>query len=169
MSLLLTSFNGQHPLFDDVIVFCGVYLPYVLVALFLGLVVFASYARREKVEIALVAFCSGLVARYGVTAAIRSVYERTRPFVDLPVHPLIAESSWSFPSEHALFFFGLATAVYLYERRWGWVFYLGALIVSVARVVAGIHYVSDIAAGALLGVLVAVGVNRVVEAALARV
>lgn len=62
--------------------------------------------------------------------------------------------NWSsFPSDHAVLFFGLATTIFLVSRRAGLLAMLHALfIVCLPRIYFGIHYPTDILAGALLGV-----------------
>jgi undecaprenyl-diphosphatase len=66
---------------------------------------------------------------------------------------LLSETSFSFPSGHAAFFFALATTTAVFDRRLGILLLIGAALVSLARVAAGIHYPSDVLAGALIGFL----------------
>lgn len=62
----------------------------------------------------------------------------------------------SFPSDHAILWFFLATTVFLVSRRLGiFLYFYVSLTLCVARVYIGIHYPSDIIAGGLLGVGVA--------------
>ena len=152
---LLNNLAGQSPLFDAVIVFFASYLAYILVALFLVLVFFSQYPKREKLQIFWVTVISTIIARFGVTELIRFFYHRPRPFIDLPVNQLITSNEWSFPSGHATFFFAMATAIYLYNKKWGIFFFLATILITVSRVIAGIHYPSDIVGGALIGVAVA--------------
>jgi undecaprenyl-diphosphatase len=153
---LLNSLAGQSALGDQVIVFLGSYLPYGLIALFPILVATAHISRIHKIYILAEAALAALIARFGVTELIRVFIHRPRPFlVETPVHQLLTETSWSFPSGHATFFFALATTVYLYNKRWGAFFYLAATLLSLSRVAAGVHYPTDILAGALVGVLIA--------------
>ena len=50
--------------------------------------------------------------------------------------------------------FALATAIYFYDRRFGWfLFVLGALV-GIGRVAGGVHYPTDILGGAILGIIV---------------
>ena len=153
---LLNSVAGQSALLDGIIVFIASYLPYVVVAAFVTLVVSSQYSRGEKWELLLVAGAASVIARLGVTELIRFFYHHPRPFVVLPdVHQLFTDSAWSFPSGHATFFFALATVIYLYNKQWGTGFLLAAALITVGRVIAGVHYPSDIIAGALIGALVA--------------
>ena len=100
-------------------------------------------------------FISGVIARYGITELIRHFYNRPRPFAALSdARQLLTDSAWSFPSGHAAFFFAIAMAIYLYNKRWGTWFFIAAILISIARVIAGVHYPSDILVGALVGALV---------------
>jgi len=165
----LNGLAGQSPLLDGVIVFFATYLAYLLVALFLALVFFSRYAKREKWELLLVAGAASIIARFGATELIRFFYHHPRPFAELPgVHALFTDSSWSFPSGHATFFFALATAVYLYNRKWGIGFFVAATFVAAARVMAGVHYPTDILGGALVGIVVAYAVFSLVRAFMAQ-
>ena len=151
---LLNNLAGQWPFLDKVIVFLGQYLAYILGVLFLAYV-FLLHSKQEKFQLLLIAGISAFFARFGVVEVIRLFYQRPRPFVDMPVYQLLTNNEWSFPSGHATFFFALATALYLYHKKWGIGFFIAATIISVSRVIAGIHYPSDIVAGALIGIIVA--------------
>lgn len=67
---------------------------------------------------------SAAIARFGLVEIIRLFYHRPRPFLALPqIHALFMDTEWSFPSGHASFFFAMAMANYLYNKKWGVVFY----------------------------------------------
>ncbi|MFM2330601.1 MAG: hypothetical protein RLZZ26_108 [Candidatus Parcubacteria bacterium] len=156
---LINNLAGQSALGDQTIVFFGSYLAYVLIAFFVLIVLISHYSTLEKAYILGETGVSALIARFGVTEFIRLFIHRPRPFlVEHPVHQLLTESSWSFPSGHATFFFAMATTIFLYHKRWGIFFYVMAVLVSLGRVAAGVHYPSDIIAGAIVGTLTAYGV-----------
>ncbi len=70
----------------------------------------------------------------------------------------------AFPSGHASNNFALATVIAVFYRRWGWLYYFMAFLVSYSRVYVGSHYPSDTIVAALLGSGVALLVIAAAEA-----
>lgn len=67
----------------------------------------------------------------------------------------------SFPSDHAVLFFALATGIYQVSRRWGALALAHAvLFIAVPRLYLGIHWFTDILAGTVLGVALALAGMR---------
>ncbi len=150
--LLLHSFAGRSLFFDTLSIFFAEYLAFILVALFLFLILFSNRSKRERVYILLVATISTAIARGLVVELIRFFYHRPRPYLTFHLQPLIAENSYSFPSAHAAFFFALSTAVYMYNKTWGVVFFAASTLMCIARVISGVHYPSDITSGMIVGI-----------------
>ena len=75
------------------------------------------------------------------------------PLVDLP-------SSDSFPSGHATIGFACATVLALAVPRLRVPLYVLAALIAFSRVYVGVHYPFDVLAGAVLGLLLGVGVAR---------
>ena len=152
----LNSWAGISRQLDGVIVFFADYLAYILAAAFLAGIFFtARFGREKKIRIFWVAAVSVVVSRFGITELIRFFYHRPRPFMVYHVYQLIAEHEWSFPSGHAALFFALAGVIYLYDRKWGLVFFAASIAMGIARVIAGVHYPSDILGGMVIGAVVA--------------
>ena len=87
-------------------------------------------------------------------AVIARLVDRQRPFVAHPsaVHlftPHAADSG--FPSDHATASFAIAAAIFGFDKRLGAVVLVVATLISIGRVAIGVHYPSDVIAGALLG------------------
>lgn len=152
---LLNNLAGRSAATDAVIVFLARDLAYILIAIFLLLLYFSKSPKQEKLRALFLTFVSSAIARFGITELIRFFYNRPRPFVVLPVHQLLTENSWSFPSGHATFFFAMATAIYFYNKKWGIGFFIAAIFMTIGRVIAGVHYPSDIIGGAFIGIAVA--------------
>lgn len=136
---------------DRAIVFFAHYLPYLIVLVFLFLLARAQIGMREKITIAAASVASVFLARGILTELIRYFFHRPRPFLVHDTVHLLSETSYSFPSGHATFFFALAATLYFYNKHWGVWFGIGAVCMGVARVMAGVHYPSDIIGGALMG------------------
>jgi undecaprenyl-diphosphatase len=93
-----------------------------------------------------------------VGKVISELVDRARPFVVDPsgVHLFSGHAADpGFPSDHATGAFAVAMAIWLRDRRWGTVALLAAALVSVGRVAIGVHFPSDVIAGAVLGCLAA--------------
>lgn len=140
---------------DFFVVLLAEYFPYLVAA---GFAVFAflrsGTSLLGKVTLLAQGFGAAFVAR-GLVGVIRLFVHRPRPFVaDPALTPLFTEASYSFPSGHSAFFFALATVAFCYDRRAGIWFYLAAFAIGAARVLAHVHYATDILGGAILGALV---------------
>lgn len=149
------NLTGKSRIFDIFVIFLAGYFQYFLIAIFLLLLFFSGYAKREKLRLFWVTFISITVARLGVVELIRFFYHRPRPFIVHQVRQLLYENDWSFPSGHSAFFFAMAMAIYLYNKKWGIGFFLAAILINISRIIAGVHYPSDIIGGAIIGIAVA--------------
>ena len=86
--------------------------------------------------------------------AIAHLWARPRPFVDHPAltHLLAARTTDpSFPSDHAAAAFAIAFAVLAFSGWAGGTFLAAATLIGVTRIALGVHYPSDVLAGALVG------------------
>jgi undecaprenyl-diphosphatase len=151
----LNNLTGKYPVFDAFIVFLASYLQYLLIVVFLLFLYFFQDSRTRKIRIFLITTASTIIARFGVTELIRFFYHRPRPFIVYQLHPLIVDNEWSFPSGHSAFFFAMATAIYLYNKKWGIGFFIAAILMNVSRIISGVHYPSDILGGLIIGMAVA--------------
>jgi undecaprenyl-diphosphatase len=94
-----------------------------------------------------------ILSRVIITEVIRYFYHRPRPFL---VHDIVAlinhSDSGSFPSGHMTLFFALSAVIYCYNRKLGWLFFIGSVIMGMARIFCGVHYPLDIIGGAVIGI-----------------
>lgn len=151
----IRSFVGTTDALDFFGVFCAsILLPVMFAALVFG----ARFMRRRDHvaprEIILHALCAAGLGFF-LREIIGMLHFRARPFMAHAFEPLISLSlvDSSFPSGHATAAFALAAIVLKYDTLWGVIFAIFAGLVAWGRVYVGVHYPSDVIAGAILGVL----------------
>jgi membrane-associated phospholipid phosphatase len=97
---------------------------------------------------------SSTVITMGVTLLLKQLIKRRRPFVqNLKIVAVYTAGSTSFPSGHASSSFATATALSSAYPKWYVIApaMLWAGSVSYSRMYLGVHYPTDVAAGAILG------------------
>jgi undecaprenyl-diphosphatase len=107
-----------------------------------------------------------------VAKVISELVDRARPFVADPhgVHMFTSHAADpGFPSDHATAAFAIATAILLRKRKAGIFALVAAAVLSIGRVALGVHYPSDVLAGAAVGAAAALALwtpaaRRVVDA-----
>lgn len=141
---------GQKIGADWLFVFLSDYLVYLMVVVFIGVVWYRSDLIR-RLYIGAILILSEIISRGLITESIRYAWDRPRPFVALDIPSIVQHApTASFPSGHTVFVFVLAFTMFAVNRRWGWIFTAMASLVGVARVIGGVHWVSDIIVGVLV-------------------
>lgn len=139
------ALHGKHPWLDKAAIFCAR-------EMILVLVIVAVLSVRSASGVGILALVFGFA--WGLSPLLERIINRPRPFIALNRKKL--DHFWvptpSFPSSHATLAFTLLP--FIGQGPWshliGAAFALAALV-AFARVYVGVHYVSDVIAGAVLG------------------
>ncbi len=147
----LHQLAGRFFLLDWLFIFFASYLQYFLVVVLIYFIFSRSKDWRAAWYRIGMGVLAVILARGILTEAIRFFYSRPRPFLVLQFSPLIRESSGSFPSGHAAFFFALAPLAFLVSKKSGYWFTAGSLLMLISRIIVGVHWPADILAGMIIG------------------
>jgi len=100
-------------------------------------------------------FASAALA-FATTFVIHHVYDRPRPYMSHRIsHPWSNTTDATFPSDHTTVSFAIAFAVLSFDVPAGVIFLVIAAIIGIGRLFIGAHYPSDVAAGVVIGLIVA--------------
>lgn len=170
---LFRSINNHHTAFLDGIIEVNDYtVTPTAIAAPIGLITYGLISRSDhETDSGLLLGLSALVSE-GATQAMKYIVKRDRPctaLADVNVSHLDSADPYSFPSGHATVAFAVATMLTLrYPRLYVAVpLYAWAALVGYGRPYLGLHYPTDVLAGAVIGSAVAVAVyliqDRIIE------
>ncbi len=106
-------------------------------------------------------FCKVLLipaAAFFLVTVFRKVCNAKRPYELLDIEPLLKrnKAGQSFPSRHAFSIFMIAMAIGYVWMPGGILFLILGVLLAVIRVIGGVHFPRDVAAGASIGILVGI-------------
>ena len=116
--------------------------------------------RKAGVAMAIAMACGFLVGNIG----LKNIIARTRPYDIVNIQLLVDKlSDFSFPSGHTLVSFNAAIALHHYHRKWGVVALVLASLIALSRLYLFVHYPTDVLAGLLLAIGIALASCRLVD------
>ena len=164
------NLSNQSAFFDGIVVFFANYFQYMVV---IGAFVFLLFYHQvlpsenpikefvKKWKAVFSVFFTSATA-WVLARILKILINTERPFAALgDTTPLFLDHSPSMPSGHATFFMALAVSIFFYNKKIGYLFIFCALIISVARIIAGVHFPSDILGGFVLGAVIAYFVQKI--------
>ncbi len=134
----------------------------------------ATIPSRLRVKIAhagnkLMFFFVAIAVSGIVTDIIKPILGRARPVELLReniygFHPFSFHAAWnSMPSGHATTAFALAAILCIQLPRWRFLWLALGLVLAISRIVVDAHYISDVVAGAAVGILSVIALRRMFQ------
>jgi undecaprenyl-diphosphatase len=124
------------------------------VQLTFGIGLICLFFRNKEIRLMGIFLLAAAFIGNNLVGLLKELFRVPRPFIVLKdIYNLVPASGYSFPSGHSSNIFLAATILSLQFRR-KFYLYLIASIAAFSRVYLGVHYPSDIAAGAALGLLI---------------
>lgn len=163
----LNRLIGHSVIFDKVIIFFSDTFGYLLIIASIIFILFnldkefklktKAQIFRQKVKEVIFVYGTTILV-WLLVVGLKNLFYNPRPFlVYQNIHTLfLYGGEEAFPSGHAAFYGALAVSIFAYHRRAGFLFAIGAVLVGVSRVIAGVHFPKDILVGFIFGASISV-------------
>ncbi len=112
--------------------------------------------KRHTRGYGLILLLSLFVGSYIGNHFLKNLIKRVRPFYTLGLVPFIAPpGGYSFPSGHSLSAFVGGYCIFKCNKRLGYFALFLSFLIAISRLLLIVHYLTDILAGAIIGILTA--------------
>lgn len=151
----INKFMWKHSFIKSCIHFASRFCPY-MVAIFYSLFLLKIFLNNSGNMLILT---SGPIAVLIITIILRVIINRKRPSEKYDLIPIDGsrKKGRSFPSIHVALSVSIALAVLHYGPNMGLLLSTLAGTITIVRLLSGVHYITDIAAG----IIIAVAVNMI--------
>lgn len=157
---LINDLGKQHTFFNPIFVFIAEYT-----VIFLALAVITFWFTRVK-QNRIMIICGSItfVIAEIVGKVAGKIHSNKQPFAELSnVNQLIEKAvDNSFPSDHTILFFSFCMSFWLFKGGKGFIWILLAFLVGISRIWVGVHYPADIMVGAIISIISAFLMFRIV-------
>jgi undecaprenyl-diphosphatase len=163
----LNGLTGKSKLLDRFFIFWA--RDFIGILLFFSIIVYLLPGLVESIELnrsRIIAIFLITCFSWMLSVLIKYVHFTPRPYTkrDKRQNILLKKSrkSPAFPSGHATILFSIASSLLFFVPSLSVLFFVLAIIISLSRVITGLHWPIDILAGAILGTIVPLIINTIV-------
>lgn len=144
----ITKWFRGHPLRIKGLKICNQVITNSTYLAYIGMIFWLIF--RQDFRVIRIVLVTGI--SFVLVSIFRTYLSYPRPYEVLEIEPLIPKDKKgkSFPSRHVFSIFIIAYAFYYIYPILGGIFFVAGAALAVIRVIAGIHFPRDVAAGAVL-------------------
>lgn len=118
------------------------------------LILISIYLWKTKNKRLIIQLWLSLFLSLAIAYLLKFTVQKPRPEQALGIKAVISENGYSFPSAHATAAFSALPILDFVFKKSRFLWHTLAILVAFSRVYLGVHYLSDIIAGALIGYIV---------------
>jgi len=145
-SLMLWSLNLRIDLINPVI---SVLTHSGIVILFVAIMFFLLIKKKKSLVLLLTAIFS-----YYIGVLLKFIIARPRPDIE----SVVIANFYSMPSTHAIVLFAIFPILHKEYPKYLWLWLIISIFLVFTRFYVGVHYVSDLIVGAMIGYLIGLGI-----------
>jgi len=167
---IVLAINSWHsPLLDEVMWWISARITWIPLYVFILILAFKKLTKQHFIYFILLAVIAVIVTDLVSVHLFKNVFLRYRPshnlrlldqlhFYQIAPGNLYQGGEYGFISSHAANYFAIATASYLVLKkdylRLKWLLLFIGIIICFSRIYLGVHYLSDVLVGAVIGSLI---------------
>ncbi|MBT2647595.1 undecaprenyl-diphosphatase [Bacillus sp. ISL-34] len=157
---MINNLGKQYTDLNPFFVFIAEYMIFFLVLV----VLMFLFSRRNKNRIMVICAFITLVVSEILAKIAGHFHSNYQPFAELPnVNKLVEKAvNNSFPSDHTVIFFSFCITFWLFNRGWGFLWAILAVLVGISGIWVGVHYPADVLVGAIISIVSATIVYKIV-------
>ena len=160
--IMINLANHRSPEKTEFMMFLSTSYKYIELGIPAGLFIGGVASGDKEMRQNSVYVASSTAVSIGLTLLVKHLVKRPRPFIkNINIVPVYRPSSTSFPSGHTSSTFAPAAALSIAYPKWYVIApsFLWSGAVGYSRMYLGVHYPTDVAAGAILGSGTAIFMN----------
>ncbi|MEG0276063.1 MAG: phosphatase PAP2 family protein [Coprobacillus sp.] len=146
----ILTYIRKRPLLEKILLWVVKYSPYITMAIYPCIIIYLLIIQSPL----LIKVLYKPLGAFLVVTIIRKLVNRPRPYETLNIEPLVSHKKGeSFPSRHAVSSVIIGLVCFYVSPILGIFGVIVATIVCLSRIIAGVHYISDVLTAIAIAVL----------------
>lgn len=137
----LLSYIHHFPIIEKITIKICHYFPYITFGLYPCILIYLLIIKSDLLLMTIIKPLSAFL----IVTIFRKIINRPRPYENMDIEPLLEHKKGeSFPSRHTVSAFIIALVCFPINLYLGIFAIIVATIISISRILAGVHYISDV-------------------------